>query len=82
MSQPPRPAPTAPPWWRGAVIYQVYLRSFADSNGDGIGDLKGLVARRPIATSATTSATIARSTRASARSMTSTRCCARRTRAA
>ncbi len=29
-------------WWRGAVIYQIYLRSFADSNGDGVGDLKGL----------------------------------------
>src|SRR5918911_533508 len=36
---------TDPPWWRGAVIYQVYPRSFADSNGDGIGDLPGLVAR-------------------------------------
>jgi alpha-glucosidase len=32
-------------WWRGAVIYQVYPRSFADSNGDGIGDLRGLLAR-------------------------------------
>jgi alpha-glucosidase len=29
-------------WWRGAAIYQVYLRSFADGNGDGLGDLAGL----------------------------------------
>lgn len=33
------------PWWKGAVIYQIYPRSFADSNGDGIGDLKGITAR-------------------------------------
>ncbi len=33
------------PWWRSAVVYQVYPRSFADSDGDGIGDLKGLVSR-------------------------------------
>jgi alpha-glucosidase len=33
------------PWWRGAVIYQVYIRSFADSNGDGQGDLAGLTGK-------------------------------------
>ena len=36
---------TRAPWWRDAVIYQLYLRSFADSDGDGIGDLEGLRAR-------------------------------------
>ncbi|GAA1819273.1 glycoside hydrolase family 13 protein [Luedemannella flava] len=33
------------PWWRDAIIYQVYLRSFADSDGDGVGDLDGLRSR-------------------------------------
>jgi alpha-glucosidase len=32
-------------WWHGAVLYQVYVRSFADSNGDGYGDLPGLISR-------------------------------------
>ena len=38
---------TDPQWWRGAVIYQVYPRSFADGNGDGTGDLEGLRQRLP-----------------------------------
>src|SRR5262245_36062514 len=33
------------PWWKTAVVYQIYPRSFADSNGDGIGDLGGIAAR-------------------------------------
>jgi alpha-glucosidase len=36
---------TTAPWWRGAVIYQIYPRSFQDSNGDGIGDLPGIIER-------------------------------------
>ena len=43
-------------WWRDAVFYEIYVRSFADSNGDGIGDLPGHHARacRTCATSAST----------------------------
>lgn len=35
------------PWWAEAVVYQVYVRSFADGNGDGIGDLAGVRSRLP-----------------------------------
>ena len=36
---------SAADWWRGAVIYQVYPRSFQDTTGDGVGDLKGIKQR-------------------------------------
>ncbi len=32
-------------WWKKAVVYQVYPKSFQDSNGDGIGDIKGIISR-------------------------------------
>ncbi len=35
------------PWWRGAVIYQIYPRSFMDANNDGIGDLQGIIKKLP-----------------------------------
>lgn len=36
---------TQTPWWRGAVVYQVYIRSFSDGNGDGVGDFAGLLSK-------------------------------------
>src|ERR1700730_12285459 len=34
-------------WWRDGVFYQIYPRSFQDSNGDGVGDIKGVIERLP-----------------------------------
>src|SRR4029077_3780793 len=39
--------PMSRPWWRDAVVYQIYIRSFADSDADGLGDLPGVIDRVP-----------------------------------
>ncbi|MFU8852953.1 glycoside hydrolase family 13 protein [Micromonospora sp. SL1-18] len=43
----PTPPTSDDDWWRSAVVYQVYVRSFADANGDGVGDLQGIRERLP-----------------------------------
>src|SRR5690349_21979375 len=43
----PHPAAAEAGWWRQAVVYQIYPRSFADSDGDGVGDLGGIISRIP-----------------------------------
>jgi alpha-glucosidase len=43
LSAPAEPAPDGREWWRSGLIYQVYPRSFSDTNGDGVGDLAGLI---------------------------------------
>ncbi len=43
--EPPYSDPPARAWWKEAVVYQIYPRSFQDSSGDGIGDLAGILAR-------------------------------------
>ena len=39
------PSPDAAPWWQHGTVYQIYPRSFADANGDGVGDLEGIRSR-------------------------------------
>jgi oligo-1,6-glucosidase len=44
-AEPPVDPPAPRPWWKDAVVYQIYPRSFLDTNGDGVGDLPGITAR-------------------------------------
>jgi hypothetical protein len=42
LAQPGLATHAGAPWWKGALFYEIYPRSFADSNGDGVGDLNGI----------------------------------------
>ncbi|KAF7329459.1 Glycoside hydrolase family 13 protein [Mycena kentingensis (nom. inval.)] len=44
-SPPPAPARSVVKWWKDAVVYQIYPISYADSNGDGLGDLQGIISK-------------------------------------
>src|ERR1044071_7669101 len=44
-TQLPQGSKAPDPWWKHAVIYEIYPRSFQDSNGDGIGDINGITSR-------------------------------------
>ena len=45
MTSPLAAAPTPAPWWKSGIIFEIYPRSFQDSDGDGVGDLKGIASR-------------------------------------
>src|ERR1700729_2325342 len=45
LPPPPPEVASSQPWWQHAVIYEIYPRSFQDSNGDGVGDLNGIARR-------------------------------------
>src|SRR6266850_7224003 len=51
LAQPPsstnHPQNKTDEWWKHAVVYEIYPRSFQDSNGDGVGDIKGIASRLP-----------------------------------
>jgi hypothetical protein len=64
-------------WWRDGIFYQIYPRSFQDSDGDGVGDLAGILRRLPYVKSLGVDATPA-SIRCSERWRISTRCSAPR----
>ena len=45
MNEKVRPEDIKQTWWKETIVYQIYPRSFQDSNGDGVGDLRGIINR-------------------------------------